>query len=130
MLTVVVFSIFLLVTALGKSQESVPDDNANDLDFLLNPVSENQVPLYAVLRYLKAGKGSGSGKGITSGTRSSGDDEEADEEDDSEGGFTRNEKIVFLSIVGVLAILIIWRMIWGCFHKDEPVQDEEADKKV
>ena len=71
-----VFSVFLLVTALGKSQEGVLDDDANDLEFLKNPVSKNSVPLHAVLRYLKAGKGSG-GKGITSGTRSSsdGDDE-------------------------------------------------------
>ena len=74
---------------------------------------------------MKAGKGSG-GKGITSGTRSSNNDDEKEAKEDSgEGGFSRNQKIVFFSIAGVLAILIIWRMIWGCFHKDEPVQDEE-----
>ena len=35
-------------------------------------------------------------------------------------------KVVFISIAAVLAVAIIARMIWGCFHKDEEEEEENG----
>ena len=72
-------------------------------------------------RDLKSGKSSGSHGGLSSTGIRSGDDEDSG----GSGGLSTSGKIVFISVAGVIGIAVIARMIWGCFHKSDAVEDDE-----
>ena len=74
---------------------------------------------------MKSGKSSGSSGGLSSSGIRSGDSQDSD----GTGGLSTSGKIVFISVAGVVGIAIIARIIWGCFHKSDAVEDEDEDNE-
>ena len=75
---------------------------------------------------MKSGKSSGSTGGLGSTGIRSGDDEEGP---GGSGGLSTSGKIVFISVASVVGLAVVARMIWGCFHKSDAVEDEEDQEE-